>query len=417
MATGAAAAGATVTVIDSDPATSDPPSVTTAADGSYSIDVSGQKLPLMIRATTAGDLPMALFAIVPEMAANAANVANVTPLTNAVAALIAPSSDPAGLYIAESLGSTVTASKVANATALVVNTLATDPAIAASLGSGFNPLSTPFAANGSGIDAVLDRLAVEVSAAGVALTNLSAPVTDDGGQRGVLLTAAQTTTPAAAPTLPASAGAADLPSGAELAALGAKFEACMALPVAQRVTLDAAGTVTAVSAPCMFAVPDWKSDGRTWAEQLGQFTFAKTILNNVKVGKGLVVATFAAPNSSDPKVFKNPYCNTQTCVIARYELTTPSGRTTSFDWLMAKVGGAWSYVGNQVPYRAFIEPRLSRKLNTNRDGLAPGSTTPTYFVTDRFESQLRLTLDLSVGTPARYARSASPGRACLRQAW
>ena len=48
------------------------------------------------------------------------------------------------------------------------------------LGDGFNPLTTPFTANGSGIDSVLDQVAVEVGTGGVVITNLTAPNSDSG---------------------------------------------------------------------------------------------------------------------------------------------------------------------------------------------------------------------------------------------
>lgn len=47
---------------------------------------------------------------------------------------------------------------VGNATMLVVNTLRSNPAFDAALGTGFDLLTSPFIADGIGIDAVLDQL-------------------------------------------------------------------------------------------------------------------------------------------------------------------------------------------------------------------------------------------------------------------
>lgn len=397
-ASGAALAGASVMVIDSDTSTTNPLPVTTLADGSYTVDVTGLKTPLVVLVTaTVEGVETKTLAVVPSVTANADNIANVTPLTNAVAALIAPGGDPLALLVPAMLESSATPIKVSNATALVVNTLATNRVIANVLGTTFNPLTTPFKADGSGVDGVLDKLKVEVASSGVSITNLTAPVSGNGAEP-VLLTAAQTATPTVVPTLPASTAASDLPSEAEIAALGAKFQACLALPVPSRVTRDPAGTVTAVSATCNFVPANWKSNGRTFAQEVGQFALTKNQWSGATVGKGLIAVALAkdsADDLADPKVFKHPYCSTATCVVVRYPLTSTSKQTAGSDWQIGKVGGVWNFVGNQRPYRAFADPRLNRKINANRAGAAAGNTADPYFFKDRFESVLHVIFDLN----------------------
>jgi hypothetical protein len=411
-AKGAPLAGASMVVIDSDTTTTDPAAVTAGADGSYSVDVSALKAPFVVQATaTVEGVVTKTVAVVPSVTANASNTANVTPLTNAVAALIAPGGDPLALLVPATLSASATSQKVSDASALLVNTLNTDAATAAALGANFNPLTTVFSANGTGVDAVLDKLAIDVSATGVAITNLAAPLPASGVPAPVTLTPAQAATPTVVPTLPTSAPAGNVPTAAELAALGAKYEACLALPVAQRVTQDAAGIVTAVSPTCNFAAADWKSNGRTWVQELGQFTFSRNTLTGAKVGKGLVVLTLAGENLTDPKEFKHPYCNTGPCVVVRYPLTTASAQATAGDWLLGKVNGAWDFVGNHRPYRAFAEPRLNRKIATNPAGAAVGNTADPYFFKDRFESQMRLVFDLNSPNTndVRAVRFTGPG--------
>jgi hypothetical protein len=404
IATGAPLAGATVSVSDGDPATTDPAAVTAAADGSYSVDISALKGALVVHAQGQIDgLATELVAVVPAVTAASDNTANVTPLTNAVAALIAPGGDPLALRTPATLSAAVTAQKVNDATALVVNTLATDSTIAAALGSGFNPLTTAFAANGSGIDGVLDKLMIEIKADGVVITNLAAPVAD-GTQAGVVLTPAATSTPNQVPTLPPSAG--DLPSAAELATLAADMQACLALPLATRATKDGAGTVIALDERCQNDLPDWRSNGRNWLEDVGQFLVGSALMSNAKAGKPLIIFTAAAPNHSDPKVFKHPYCNAATCVVVRIPFTAEGGQVVPTDWVMAKVQGEWKLVGNQRPYNTFVQPRMNRKIGVYRD--AP---TPTYFNTDRYESVLRLIFDLRHGDTSgiRAVRFSGPG--------
>ena len=414
VASGAPLSLATITVFDSDAATVDPAAVTTDASGHYSIDVTGLKAPLVVKASaTVQGAPVVLVAVVPDLAANAANAANVTSLTNAVAALVAPGGDPNALTQA-TLAAAATPQKVADATTLVVTTLRSDSVISAALGAGFNPLTTSFSANGTGIDAVLDKLDISTSAAGVSITNLAAPLPDSGVPAPVTLTAGQTGTPTVAPTLPTSAAAADTPTAAEVAALGAKFEACLAQPLATRVTVDSSGTVTALSPTCTFGATDYRSGGRNWVQVAGQFLFGKGYLTGAKVGKASTVLTLAPAGITDAKTFRHPYCNTATCVVVRYPLTTPigpsgsGGKATQSDWLLAKTASGWDFVGNQMPYSVYVDPRLIRMDQQNK---STTSTTPPYFLTSRFESQLRLGIDLSFGDTnnLRAARFTGPG--------
>ncbi len=411
-AIGAAMAGATVRVIDSDAGTTDPAPVTAGADGRYSVDISGLKAPLFIRATaTVSGESVEHVAVVPAVTGNSSNTANVTPLTSAVATLVAPGGDAAALATPATLASAATSAQVGNATALLVNTLKSDAGTAALLGATFDPLATAFEANGTGIDAALDRVSITTLAGQVQITNLAAPPGDNGAPPPVTLTPAQVATPNAAPALPASVPAGNLPTAAELAALGAKYEACLALPVAQRVTLDANGDVTTVLGVCNFVPADWKSNGRTFAQEVGQFTLAKNLLTGARIGVGQVVLAVNPEGHTDANVVKHPYCNDGPCVVARWPLTSASGRPLGTEWVLAKVNGAWNFVGNQRPYRGFLEPRLVRKINMNRNGAGAGSTIDPYFLKDRFESILRLNFDLSVGDTAdvRAVRISGPG--------
>ncbi len=411
-ATGAPMAGATITVVDGDTTTADPAPVTAGPDGRYTIDVSALKGPLVVNASGRIDGEVvSMVAVVPAPTAEVDNAVNVTSLTNAVAALVAPGGDPQALRTAATLASVVTAKKVDDATTLLLTTLRSDAGIAAALGATFSPLSTPFAADGSGIDAVLDKLAIEVSPAGVAITSLAAPSTESGAPASVMLTPALVATPSSAPKLPPALPAADLPTAAELAALGKKLEDCLALPVASRVTLDASGTATAVLGICNYAPAGWRNNGRNWVEELGQFTFAREQLTGAKLGRATIALTLAPARFTDPKVFKHPYCNDAPCVIARWPVTLPGGRPSQSDWVLAKVGGSWNIVGNQRPYRTFVDPRLQRKIAANRAGAGAGSTVDPYFLSDRFESSLRLIFDLRHGDTAgiRAVRFTGPG--------
>jgi hypothetical protein len=386
VAVGAAVPGAAITVADADAATAD---VTGTADatGTYALDVSSLKPPLVISAsgTLNGD-PVSVVAVVPSLTASADNTANVTSLTNAVAALIAPGGDLNALSSATAIAA-LTPTAVADASALVVNTLKSNPEFAALLGDGFDPLTTPFTANGTGIDSVLDQVAVEVGTSGVAITNLSAPVGDDGQSAPVVLTAAQVSTPTAPPTLPASTPPGELPTSAEMLALAKKLENCLALPLAQRVTLAADKDVTSVSAACSFAPAQWKSDGGGWAERVGINLVRYEANTGMKVGSPTIAVVLPAPNYSGT-TFQHPFCNTATCVVMNIPLTSASGLPASSLWVLGKIGGQWDYVGNQLPYAMGVEHRLNRRVALNTT-LAQANPT-NFSLQDRLESVIRL---------------------------
>jgi hypothetical protein len=405
-AIGAPMAGATITVTDSDPATPDPAAVTADAQGRFSVDVGGQVAPLLLRARGSVDGEIVSHAaVVPTVTAQATGTANVTPMTTAVAVLSTPAGDLEALATPATLAAAGAA--VASATQLLVATLASDDGTAALLPADFDPLSTPFAADGTGADAVLHRVAIRANSGTVSLNNLAAAAGDGGSPPPVTLTAA-TSTP---PRLPQSMAADDLPTAADLATLGARWQACLALPVAERVTRDASGTVTAVLGACNFTVADWRSNGRSFKDEVGQFTLTENTLTGARIGAGSVVLALSPQGHTDPKVFRHPYCNDSPCAVVRWPLVTASGRPTTSDWVLGKVDGRWDFVGNQRPYRLFVEARLNRKLNVNRDGPAAGNAAHPYFFQDRHESLLRLIFDLSTGDTAdvRAVRWTGPG--------
>ncbi|WP_119290054.1 carboxypeptidase-like regulatory domain-containing protein [Azohydromonas sediminis] len=396
VAVGAALPGASLSVSDADPTT---PDVTGTADASgfYVIDVSTQRPPLVVtaRGVVNGE-SVRVVAVVPTASAGTDLTVNVTPLTTAIAALVAPGGDVDALASA-SAAAAVSAAEVDNATTLVVNTLRSNPAFDAALGTGFDPLTTPFVADGSGIDAVLDQVQVEVSATGVTITNLTAAVDDSGPPPPAVLTAQQLSDPANAPTLPASVPTADLPTPAEMLALARKIEDCLALPLAQRVTLDANNDVTGVSLACSFAPPDWKDDGGNWAERVGTNLLRYTHYTGAKVGQPTIAAVFEPPNSSGT-TFQHPYCNTQRCVVMNVPLVTASGRPLTTFWQLGKVAGQWHYVGNQLPYAMGVEIRSYKYIAVN-SALA-AQDPDSYYRQDRLEATIRLIFNPAASSDA-----------------
>jgi hypothetical protein len=198
-------------------------------------------------------------------------------------------------------------------------------------------------------------------------------------------------TPTQAPALPASEPASNLPTVAEMTAIAKKLEACLALPLEQRVTMDANKEVTAVpAAACNFGVANWKSDGGGWVERMGMNVFRYSANTGLKVGQPTVATVLAPPNDSGT-TFQHPYCNTQTCVIMYVPMTTASGKATGGFFTLAKVGNTWEFVGNQLPYALGVEQRLNRMVAVNTALAAANPSN--YFLQDRTESTIRLTFN------------------------
>jgi hypothetical protein len=410
VAVGAAVSGAAVVIKDADGATADV-TATAGTDGSYQADVSALKAPFVVSATgTLNGEPVSIVAVVPSVSSSISNTANVTSLTTAVAALCAPGGDLAALNTPSSLSAAATSAKVSDATALVVNTLRTDSEISSALGANFNPLTTTFTADSTGIDSVLDRLSVDVSSGGVTINNNTAPIAADGSKPApTVLTAAQTATPNAAPTLAASAASGSLPTTAELTVLAKKYETCLAQPVSQRVTLNASGIATAVSPACNFTPADWSSNGRTFLQDVGQFTLTNNQLTGARAGVPVINNVFAARGLTGANEYKHAVCNTSTCVEMLIPFTSASGQPISSGWVVGKVNGVWDYVGNRRPHRMFVEQRLQRKNAVNT---AIAASNPTnFFFKDRYEASIRFIFDLSVGNTAniKAVRWTGPG--------
>jgi hypothetical protein len=417
-------AGAAVTLVDSDAATANPAAATTGSDGSYSLVVDGMKPPFSLRVVYTRDgVSKTLYSLLPSTSANVSNTANITPLTDAVAVLVAPGGNPSVLTDA-SLSAALTgtnANAFSNAVATLNAVLASDPTIGATLaaaagtGNTFNPVTTTFAANGTGVDGVLNRLTVTTNPPGsasgtVQIQNNAQAVTGTGPAAPITITAA--TTPATAPTLPPTASG-DLPAAADLDAVAKAFNDCYALPATQRVTaIDASGNATAIATACDFAVADYKSNGYTWIQSQAD-NLANANLNGAVWQRPVIALVQPAANRTGAKEFKHPYCDQSQCVLVDIRGTMPAanGQTFQRDVLLAKTGTGWKLVGNQRQYDFDIQLRLSRHVNQNAAPLSPTN----YFSISRFEGILRLQLNPSGPgmNGVRAARVSGPGLPAL----
>lgn len=145
-ATGAAMAGAAITVKDVNGLTR---TATSASNGSYSVNVAGLTAPLLIKATLGGASNYSI-----ALPSDINGRINITPLTSLIAAN-AIGANPDGIFAA--YGATQAASITTNSTAAT----AAAQLLAAALGVNVDPLRANFSADHSGLDAVLDVINVE----------------------------------------------------------------------------------------------------------------------------------------------------------------------------------------------------------------------------------------------------------------
>jgi hypothetical protein len=166
-ATGQPLAATTVTLKDSSGAAK---SAVTGSDGSYAIDTTGMTGPFMEQVTTPGNVK--LYSVSAD--ANAAMTVNVTPLTDVAVrmwygvqnvAVDAAFGAPTGTNAAPSPAS------VSVLTNLVKNIVQLWLAKAAVPASGFSPITTPFAADGTGLDHVLSQTSVNQGTGHVTITD------------------------------------------------------------------------------------------------------------------------------------------------------------------------------------------------------------------------------------------------------
>jgi hypothetical protein len=164
-ATGAAMAGATVTIS----CASGSGTATTAATGSYTTSISNATLPCALRAASADGLTV-LYSITTAVSTGS-QVANITPLTHLLVASLA-GTDPATFFSNFSgHASTVTASSVSAAQSAVLTTLGN----AGVNITGLTDLigGTLVGGSGTGYDAVLDAVHTLLASSGTTLAELT----------------------------------------------------------------------------------------------------------------------------------------------------------------------------------------------------------------------------------------------------
>ncbi len=258
---GAAWAAATVSIKDRNGLTR---TTTTSTIGNYFIDVSGMQPPLMALATkkTPGPSSDFLLSVRPSLPSNTTTTTmNVTPLTNAVAHVIGSNplltekfgvqfwSDPSVWLNQVTMEATY-----AKALTLVRTVFASRLSANGIPPNDYDPIKLAFAANDLGQSAMLQEIQVSPTGKGIWFTNL---LTTDASTASLYINEVNASNP---PSLPAST-VGRFPK-TKLVAIAASWKACLAVPAAQRISLNANGTVASVHPTCSaVGTPDYLASG------------------------------------------------------------------------------------------------------------------------------------------------------------
>lgn len=347
---GSAFAGATVTVTD---AAGVQRSATAAPDGSFTVDVTGLAAPFVITATgTVGGVTSTFVSLQADaVKAGETRTVNVTPLTTAIAALLADSGNPLDLTDTATLKAKANAADIKKAADALRAVLAN--VVSASGGdTAFDPIATPFKADHTGLDGVLDAVKVTVADSGVVLTNAFAPMAESAADAAsVLLSKASLSTPPAA--LPAPAMTASSIAGI-LETWRAQLDACFALSADNRVTV-AGGTVTAVKGACANISgfdPAYKSNGYTLLQRYGDL-LSDPAMTGAKFSTPEVLTLVKSDAGEDLAIFRLSYKRSDGDSNHVVDVAQRKFTSTATD-------SGWRVVGNQRDYDAAVESRFDR---------------------------------------------------------
>lgn len=341
VAVGSAVANATVTVFGANGA-----SATVTADGSggYSVSLAGLTAPYVVVATDPSGVNATLVSVLASVPAGSTSVVtNVTTLTSAVAALMTASGNPLDLATGGNFSANVTADAINTAVSKLNAALSTILAANGVSPGNFDPIGTPFSPNQTGIDAVIDDIALVTSASGgVQLMSVGDTSSGIPLKRGASIGGPLSAPPA---------------HGAYLAPLMAQLAQCLA------------GTTSA----CGQAI-----DAGYLENGFSTFASAHSSLaaSGVKLGVPQTLEFFTSGSTQ------------KALVLLRY--ISASGVPGSTVTVVQKTGSGWDIVGNQQPFNVTIHSFLAKRTYLD-------STNAPF---NRFESGIEIEVPAGAnGTP------------------
>jgi hypothetical protein len=387
VATGAAFAGAIVTVIDS-AGTTVGTSLPVGADGSYKLTLSaGAKAPLVLLASRS-NVSGGVDTLVSVSDSATTATLNITPLSNLIASRLSASGDPLKLADEVRLGSAkIDAASLTTKITEVKTLLA--PLLAATGNSGVDPLHAAFSADGTGLDRLLDSVTVNITPSGSKTANIEIGLKlsslDPLAQPLVIRfdstqgLAAIVANAANQAVLQASISAASLvPAGTNLliSQFINRWNTCQALPLATRVNGNG-GVAANLAAP----------------ECTGLFVGnnpAGYLHDGLNVGRGQAFDSLFTEAGTgliaSQGSFETTLANGD--VVISYRSVTPLAAET-FDSLVLRLdGNQLRLIGNQYAYQGTVNPhhQVRRHVAPGEQALDHLSTGYVLSVRDRLLS-------------------------------
>lgn len=340
-AIGAPLTGAAITLIDSRGTQK-----TTVADdnGNFSFnDMTGMVGPYQIMAVmNLGERTVTQYSLVATV--NGAQTANVTQLTSAMAALVNNSGVLTSLTNDQLAALTPTAIEQAKQKILTTIKPLTDKIVA----GGFDPVATPFVANGTGVDLLLDHLDLTVRADQISLSNKMAVVADGSNSLEHIGVVPKTGSPIAIQndSTTTTSGFEDLQQA---------FENCFKVPAAQRMVATNPTTAILHSSCDAIADENYLHNGQNfklrWAKA---FKFSKFNSNTPSSSDTWKKTKFLRPEvrlrvSSSPEI-----------IAVNFHFNDTDGSNYTIPELIKKMpDGSWKLYGNQRDLNAFAEAQLN----------------------------------------------------------
>lgn len=342
---------------------------TTDANGVFNVDLTGKNGPFLyhLNGVTSGGTPVDLYSI--ANASQAAGRVNITPLTSLV---LGYASGASGAQLESSCTATWSGcaallngvlQNVGAATTTVVNAVPANVYSQFGLTAGtFNPFSTSFTANHTGVDGLLDAITVSPPASNAG--NFTVTLNSTGAS---ILTVPTTGTPgtqasgAPTPTAPTTAQAAQ---GANMAKAMLQIEARVA--AFNALFANSLPTSSQISA---FLTAGFLYDGANQAD------FSTGIINPAlanyyaPVGTKFLIGGLA-PYSGAPYAGSAPASNVtfdgNQCVSSLWVYSGRNGFVSS-EMNLVNVGqdsscngGTWSFAGNGRQFAAYVAPSFFR---------------------------------------------------------
>jgi hypothetical protein len=316
---------------------------TAAEDGSYTLTIDASvRAPLVIEASRDDQTLVSTFA-------RATPRLNVTPLTNLIAAGLAPDGDPLSL---RSNAARVTPAALDAQVARVTSVL--QPLLDL-MHDSTDPLTGVFAANGAGYDKLLDVVQIDIRPAGTAS---DIEITVKAASDGVIHTRFTSSDTAPTPLSASELAAATLPPDniqGLIDDLTARMTACFAVPFAQRVsgvtdgvTSVMGGPSSVIAAACRtLFLGDDPANFLSNGGHVGQSAKGGAFSGIFRAG-----ATGVVFDRGRLEFLRN---NPDRDVVLSYHWTDTAGNEATETTVARTVDGALKLVGNQYAYNATVQ--------------------------------------------------------------